>query len=242
MYSLDSHKELMDAVKRMAYMAEYREGGNHGHLERIKGYTQLLGRGLGLTQNEVQLLSTACQLHDIGKIGLAESLLQQDSTPRTTTKIKRHTVIGAEILSNSISPLLQAGETIALSHHERWDGSGYPNGLVGEQIPLSARLCALADVFDALTTPRPYKKEITVEDASRLVIGASSSLFDPQIVQVFIDEFGRILKIKKSIRNSTNNSIGYPGKPITELESQSLRQWLSMACDQVPICYVVETV
>ena len=203
MYSLDSHKELLDAVKRMAYMAEYREGGNHGHLERIKGYTQLLGRGLGLTQNEVQLLSTACQLHDIGKIGLPESLLLQQGrySEAEQQKIKRHTVIGAEILSNSISPLLQAGETVALSHHERWDGSGYPNGLVGEQIPLSARLCALADVFDALTTPRPYKKEITVDDASRLIIGASGSLFDPQIVQVFIDEFGGILKIKKSIGN-----------------------------------------
>jgi putative two-component system response regulator len=158
---------------------------------------------LGLTQNEVQLLSTACQLHDIGKIGLAESLLLQQGrySENEQQKIKRHTVIGAEILSNSISPLLQAGETIALSHHERWDGSGYPNGLVGEQIPLSARLCALADVFDALTTPRPYKKEITVDDASRLIIGASGSLFDPQIVQVFIDEFGSILKIKKSIGN-----------------------------------------
>ncbi len=206
MYSLDSHKELLDAVWRMAVMAEYREGGTMGHLERIKGYTQLLGRGLGLTQNEVQLISTACQLHDIGKIGLPENLLLQQGryTDAELQKIKRHTIIGAEILSNSYSPLLQAAQTIALNHHERWDGSGYPNGLVGDQIPLSARLCALADVFDALTTPRPYKKEITVEDASRLIIGASGLLFDQQIVQVFQDEFTSILKVKKTFSKVTD--------------------------------------
>jgi len=201
MYSVDSHKELLDAVLRMAYIAEYREGGNLNHLERIKGYTKVLGRGLGLTQNEVQLISTACQLHDIGKIGLPESLLLQQGryNDADMEKVRRHTIIGAELLSNSLSPILQAGETIALNHHERWDGSGYPNRLEGEQIPLSARLCAIADVFDALTTPRSYKKEISVEDASRLIIGSSGLLFDPQIVQVFEDELSTLLKVKKSI-------------------------------------------
>jgi len=201
MYSLDSHKDLMDAVWRLAYIAEFREGSNLAHLERIKGYTQVLGRGLGLTQNEVQIISTACQLHDIGKVGLPETLLLQQGqySEAELQKIKRHTTIGAEILSNSTSPLLQAAETIALSHHERWDGSGYPHGLQGDQIPFSARMCAMADVFDALTTPRPYKKEITAEDASRLIIGASGSLFDPQLVEVFADEIQAILKVKKAI-------------------------------------------
>jgi putative two-component system response regulator len=201
MYSIDSNKELLDAVWRLAYIAEYREGGNLTHLERIKGYTSLLGRGLGLTQSEVQIISTACQLHDIGKVGLPEGLLLQQGqyTEAELNKIRRHTTIGAEILSNSPSPLLQAAESVALDHHERWDGSGYPNGLIGDQIPLSARLCAIADVFDALTTPRPYKKEISVEDALRLIVGASGSLFDPQVAQVFKDEFPGILKVKKSI-------------------------------------------
>jgi cyclic di-GMP phosphodiesterase len=204
MFSYDSHKELLDAVWRMAYIAEYREGGNLAHLERIKGYVQVLGRGLGLTQSEVQLISTACQLHDIGKAGLPEGLLlkQGQYSDAELNKIKSHTSVGAEILKNSNSALLQAAETVALNHHERWDGSGYPNGLTGEQIPLSARLCAIADVFDALTTPRSYKKEISVDDALRLVVGASDSLFDPQIVQVFQDEFQNILKVKKSIEKS----------------------------------------
>jgi putative two-component system response regulator len=204
MFSYDSHKELLDAVWRMAYIAEYREGGNITHLERIRGYVQVLARGLGLTQSEVQLISTACQLHDIGKAGLPEGLLLQQGqySDAEINKIKRHTTIGAEILNNSNSALLQAGETIALYHHERWDGSGYPNGISGEQIPLSARLCAIADVFDALTTPRSYKKEITVDDALRLITGASGTLFDPQIVEVFQEEFSNILKVKKSIEKS----------------------------------------
>ena len=206
MYSLDSHKEMADAVKRLAYIAEYREAGNRSHLERIRGYTMLLGRGMGLSQNEMQIISTACQLHDIGKIGLPESLLQQQGkySDADMIKIQRHTNIGADLLSNSPSPLLQAGETIALRHHERWDGSGYPNGLKGEEIPLSARLCAVADVFDALTTPRSYKKEISVEDAWRLISGASGLLFDPQIVQVFIDEFAGIIKIRNSALKTGN--------------------------------------
>jgi putative two-component system response regulator len=201
MYFVDSHKDMVEAVWRLAYIAEYREGNNLAHLERIKGYIQVLGRGLGLTQNEVQLFSVACQLHDIGKVGLPEALLLQQGqyTDADMQKIKRHTTIGAEILSNSSSPLLQAGETVALNHHERWDGSGYPHGIKGEDIPLSARLCAIADVFDALTTPRPYKKEISSEDAWRLIAGASNMLFDPQLVQVFTDELPSLLKVKKSV-------------------------------------------
>lgn len=201
MISYDTHKELLDAIWRLAYIAEYREGGNLSHLERVKGFIQVLARGFGLAPNEVQLISIASQLHDIGKVGLPEPLLLQQGqySEAELNKIKRHTTIGAEILSNSPCSLIQAGETVALNHHERWDGSGYPKGISGEQIPLSARFCAIADVFDALTTPRPYKKEISVEDASRLIVGASGSLFDPQLTQVFQDELPSILKVKKSV-------------------------------------------
>lgn len=203
MISYDTHKELLDAVWRLAFIAEYREGGNLSHLERVKGYVQVLARGYGLTPNEVQLISIASQLHDIGKVGLPEGLLLQQGQYSETelNKIKRHTTIGGEILSKSPSSLIQAGETIAVNHHERWDGSGYPKGISGEQIPLAARFCAIADVFDALTTPRPYKKEISMEDASRLVLGASGSLFDPQLTQVFDEEFPSLLKVKKSVEN-----------------------------------------
>jgi len=107
-------------------------------------------------------------------------------------------VIGAEILRGSPSTLLQAGEIIALSHHERWDGSGYPYRLKGEDIPLSGRICAMADIFDALTTKRPYKDEVSVEEAYDLILESSGVLFDPQLVKVFKDHFDEFLVIRQN--------------------------------------------
>ena len=200
MFSSDNaYKEMVDVVKRMAYIAEYHEGNNTSHIERIRGYAQVLARGLDLTNREVQILSAACQLHDIGKLGIPEMLLIKtgDFTPTEWEIIKRHTITGAEILKDSNSPILQAGQSIALTHHERWDGSGYPNGLKGEDIPLGGRICAVADVFDALTSPRIYKKEISVEDARRLILDASGNLLDPKVVASFEEDFEEILKIRK---------------------------------------------
>lgn len=201
MFSSDSsQKELLDAAWRMAYIAEYREGNNTAHLERIRGYAQVLARGLGFTAREVQILSTACQLHDVGKVSIPESLLNKtsDFTTGEWEQIKRHTIVGAEILSGSPSPILQAGETIALTHHERWDGSGYPNGLKEEEIPLGGRICAIADVFDSLTTPRNYKREISLEDARQLIIDAGGHIFDPRLVEIFDEDFDEILKVLKT--------------------------------------------
>jgi response regulator RpfG family c-di-GMP phosphodiesterase len=200
MFTSDStQKELFDTIWRLAYMAEYREGNVQSHFDRIRGYTFVLARGLGLHQKEVQIISIASQLHDIGKIGLAESLRlkQGDYSTAEMDEIKKHTLIGSEILKDSPSVYLQAGECIALNHHERWDGSGYPNGLRRDAIPLSARITAIADVFDALTTPRPYKHEISIEDARQLISDASGLLFDPNLVQVFNDDFGEIQRIRR---------------------------------------------
>lgn len=200
MYSLEPQKELLDALWRMAYLAEYREEGILSHLERIKGYTLILARGLDLPEAEAIQFSMASQLHDVGKAGLPESLVfsPKQYTDADHQKIRRHTILGAQMLSNSSSPLMQLGASIALHHHERWDGSGYPHGLLGEDIPLGARLCAIADVFDALTLPRPYRKEISSEDATRLVIGASGSLFDPLLVGVFAQMIDNILQVSKA--------------------------------------------
>lgn len=200
MFTSDSApKELLDAALRMAVIAEYREGNNTNHLERIRGYAQALARGLGLTNREVQVIATACQLHDVGKVGIPEALVLKtgDYAPKEWEVIKRHTIIGADLLKGSVSPILQAAETVCLTHHERWDGSGYPNRLRGEEIPLSGRICAVADVFDALTTPRLYKKEISVEDARRLIVDAGGNLFDPKVVNVFDEVFDEILRVRK---------------------------------------------
>ena len=193
-------KELFDAAWRMAYIAEYREGNNTAHLERMRGYALVMARGLGLTNREAQILSAACQLHDIGKVIVPDILLLNTGKYSASDweVIKRHTIIGAEILHDSPSPTLQAGETIALTHHERWDGSGYLQGLNGEAIPLGGRICAIADVFDSLTTPRSYKKEISADDARHLIIEASGQLFDPRLVEIFDEDFNEILRILKT--------------------------------------------
>jgi putative two-component system response regulator len=203
MFTSDSsQKELLEVIWRMAFIAEFREFPNQAHLERVRGYTFTLARGLGLSQKEAQIISVASQLHDIGKAGLAEPLVLKEGHYSETDldAAKVHTWLGCEMLKGSISPYLQAGECIALSHHERWDGSGYPNGLRGEAIPLSARVVGLADVFDALTTPRPYKQAVSPEEARGLIQEGVAVLFDPQMVQVFNDEFGEIQRVRRGKR------------------------------------------
>ena len=203
MFTSDSsQKDLFEAIWRMAFIAEFREFPNQAHLERIRGYTFTLARGLGLPQKEAQIIAIASQLHDVGKAGLAEPLVLKEGHYSETDldAAKVHTWLGCEMLKGAQSPFLQAGECIALSHHERWDGSGYPNGLRGEAIPLSARIVGLADVFDALTTPRPYKKAVSPEEAQGLIQEGVAVLFDPQLVQVFNDEFGEMLRIRRGRR------------------------------------------
>ena len=195
------NKEMLDVVRRLALMAEYREGNTStiNHLERIRGYCQVMGRGLGLSSDEVEIVAYASQLHDIGLVAIPNTVLSKagELSSYEWDLMKRHPAIGAEILQGSLSVVLQVGETIALSHHERWDGSGYPGGLSGEAIPLSGRMCALADVFDALTTKRAYKREVPVEEALTLVEDTRGVLFDPHIVDVFVERFDEILEIRK---------------------------------------------
>ncbi len=194
-------KELLDMIRRMAAMAEIREPETASHRERVRGYCMVLGRGLSLAAKEAEAISLASLLHDVGKVRLPEAiaLKKGDLTPYEWDVMKRHTSYGEEILKGSPSGLLQTAEIIALTHHERWDGSGYPQALRGENIPLSGRLVALADVFDALTTKRTYKDEISVENALQLINDSSGQLFDPEIVKVFVENCDEILKIRKLV-------------------------------------------
>jgi putative two-component system response regulator len=191
-------KELIDSIRRMAQMAEYREPETTSHRERIREYCYVLGICIGLSAYDAEVISFACMLHDIGKVGLPESLIMKagDLTSYEWEQMKKHTTIGAEILRGSPSVILQTGEVVALTHHERWDGSGYPNALRGEDIPLSGRICALADVFDALTTKRLYKQEVSVDNAFRLIKDAGGQLFDPKLVEVFLQNREDIQKIR----------------------------------------------
>ncbi len=193
-------KEVLDFVRRMANMAEYREPETVYHRERVRTYCLLIANSLGLSVPDAEIIANASVLHDVGKVGLPDELIQKtgDLTPYEWEVMKRHTTIGASVLNGSTSAILQAGEIIALNHHERWDGSGYPNQLKGEAIPMSARICSVADVFDALTSRRAYKQALPLEDAFRLIRDASGTLFDPLIVKAFLENKAEVSRVYSS--------------------------------------------
>jgi putative two-component system response regulator len=182
----------------MAYMAEYREWDNRAHLERIRRYSFIMATKLGLPSYDADIISYASQLHDIGKVCIPDGISDKmDNLEEQEWKIiESHTEVGARLLRDYSSPIFQTASQIALTHHERWDGSGYPNGLRGEEIPVSGRICAIGDVFDALTTKRPYKEEIPPEDALKLIADSSGILFDANLVRIFEDHFDDFIRIR----------------------------------------------
>lgn len=192
------NKEMLDVVRRMAILAEYRDKEVAHHVDRIHGYCRILAFGLDLSPHEADVIAVASMLHDVGKASVPFDVLQK--TERLTQPewelIKQHTMVGAEALRGSPNVYLQMGETIARTHHERWDGSGYPDGLSGEDIPLSGRICAIADVFDALTTSRPYKDPIRPDEALVLLRKSSGTLFDPQLVRIFAENFEEVRRVR----------------------------------------------
>jgi response regulator RpfG family c-di-GMP phosphodiesterase len=184
-------QDMLDHVRLTAYMAELAEWDNRAHVERIRRYTYILAREMGLQHGEAELIAIASMLHDVGKITLPPHLLKKTSRlePSEYKIAERHTVEGGHLLSGSGSAVLQAAEIIARTHHERWDGSGYPEGLRGDATPVSGRIVGLADVFDALTTKRSYKTAIPPEAAADLVRSASGTLFDPDLVSMLVRKF-----------------------------------------------------
>jgi putative two-component system response regulator len=176
-----------EILRRLALAAEYRDDATQEHAWRIGRTSGLLAGALGLADWQVELVQRAAPLHDIGKIGIPDAVLLKPGrlTEPEFSSMKAHTTIGAEILSGSKSSLLRLAELIALSHHERWDGSGYPERRRGAGIPLVARIVAVADVFDALTHGRPYKDAWPVDRAVREVLGQRGRQFDPGVLDAF---------------------------------------------------------
>lgn len=176
-----------ETLYRLALAAEYRDDDTFAHTERIRDSVVLLAAELGLPESDVELIRDAAPLHDIGKLGVSDAVLLKPGklTADQFEHMRRHAEIGARILSGSSSDVLRAGEEIARSHHEWWDGTGYPSGLRGEEIPLSARIVAVADVFDALTHKRPYKPAWPVDEAVAEIHRFRSLQFDPQVVDAF---------------------------------------------------------
>jgi PAS domain S-box-containing protein len=181
----EAHSEML---RRLGLAAEFRDEGTGEHNERVARTSALIAARLGLPQQEVELIGQAALLHDVGKVALSDSLLLRPGklTAEEFEQVKHHAVAGASILASSSSAVLRMAEEIARGHHEWWNGSGYPSGLVRDEIPLHARIVAIADVFDALTHVRPYKGAWPVEQAVEEIQQLSGRQFDPQVVGAFL--------------------------------------------------------
>ncbi len=187
----------LQIVQRLGRAAEYRDNETGLHILRMSHTTALLARSFGWDRQRCELILHASPMHDIGKIGIPDHILLKPGKldPAEWEIMKTHTIIGANILEGDDSDLLTLAREIALTHHEKWNGSGYPSGLKGETIPLSGRLVALADVFDALTSVRPYKKAWPVEEALDYIRENRGTHFDPDVVDVFLQVVPEILEI-----------------------------------------------
>ena len=186
-----------EMLYRLARAIEYRDSGTGVHLLRMSHYAEVLAEAVGMSEEETEILTLAAPLHDIGKIGVPDAVLLKRGglTEEEFSVMRRHPLTGFDILRDSQSRFVQMGATIALRHHERWDGSGYPDGLKGEEIPLAARIVTVADVFDALTSERPYKRAWPAEEAFAYIQANSGTLFDPLCVKALLDNQPRILEI-----------------------------------------------
>ncbi len=203
----------LDTIRRLVLAAELKDSETAHHIVRISRYTAVLGHALRMSPGEVEALGQAATMHDVGKIGIPDAILAKRGalTAEERRVMETHSTIGGRILDGSPSELMQAGRTIALTHHEKWDGSGYPHGLAGEDIPLSGRICAVADVFDALTTDRPYRAALTPDEAFGLMEAERGSRFDPRLLDLFLDRREEVVAIQRELRDAAQ--LGAPPQP-----------------------------
>lgn len=200
----DTQAAHLDTIQRLVAAAEYKDNDTAAHIQRTSLYSTLLAARLNLSSDDVELVRVGSQMHDVGKIGIPDSVLLKPGklNDEEWEIMKQHTIIGARILSGSSSGWLKAGEVIALSHREKWDGSGYPNGLAGEDIPLWGRLCAVADVFDVLVSKRPYRSAFSNQQALEIIKEGRGVHFQPKLVDLFVENFDEVIAIQESIAAS----------------------------------------
>ena len=194
----DVHVAQLETIYRLAVTAEYRDQQDtRAHLKNISIISYLLALALGMSKKEAELIKNASPLHDIGKVALADNILLKPGrlTPEEFEIMKSHTIYGGRILEGAHSKVLQVAHKMSLYHHEKWNGTGYPKGLQGEDIPLEARIITVADVFDALCVSRVYKKAWKTDDAYLYILGESGKAFDPRIVAAFKKIYSSVRKL-----------------------------------------------
>ncbi|WIJ24770.1 HD domain-containing phosphohydrolase [Devosia sp. RR2S18] len=186
-----------EIIWRLARAIEYRDGDTGEHVSRVAQISQLIAEGIGLSPQRCRTIYLAAPLHDIGKIGIADAILSKPGklTDDEFKTMREHVTIGARILEGASSDLIRTAELIAQSHHERWDGTGYPDRLSGADIPVEARVVAIADVFDALCSERPYKPAWPIEKAFAEIVASSGTHFDPACVDAFRAKWGEIEQV-----------------------------------------------
>ena len=199
----------LETIQRLTRAAEYRDEETGDHIQRMSLMTVAVARSLGLDQKVIDRLLYATPMHDIGKIGIPDHILLKPGklNPDEWNIMKQHTTIGAKILKGSRIGFLRLGEVIALTHHERWDGSGYPQGLLGRAIPLVGRIVAIADVFDALTSKRPYKEALSLERSVAIIKEDTGTHFDPEITDAFLSVIDEIQDIQKQYQQEGRNPL-----------------------------------
>jgi putative two-component system response regulator len=194
----------LEMVYRLSRAAEFRDEDTGAHLKRMSHYATAVARRMGLGERTVDAILWAAPMHDVGKIGIPDSILLKPAKldAREMEIMRLHTTIGAQLLHGSTEGFLKLGEVIALTHHERWDGKGYPRGLSGRAVPLVGYITAVADVFDALTSKRPYKEPFAEDKAFSIIREGRELYFHPEVTDAFFDISGEILEIKSTYADS----------------------------------------
>jgi putative two-component system response regulator len=193
----------LELLTRLCKAAEFRDPDTGAHIDRMSRYSLLIAQALGLPADECRAIQLAAPLHDVGKLGIPDAILLKPGrlNDEEMAVMRRHPDIGYSILKESRSPLIRLGAAIAHSHHEKWDGSGYPAGMGGDAIPLAGRIVAVADVFDALTTGRPYKRAWEPDEAHRFLLDGRGRHFDPACLDAFFGRWNDILEVRRTMND-----------------------------------------
>ncbi len=196
-------KSSLDTIHRLSMAAEFKDEDTAAHIIRMSHYSAIVAGRMGLDSDFVESILHSAPMHDIGKIGTPDRILLKPGklTSDEWKIMKQHTINGSKILAGTDAGFIKLGEEIALTHHEKWDGSGYPQGLEQKKIPLAGRIVAIADVFDALTSKRPYKEPFSLERSYKIIQDGRGRHFDPDVVDVFFDALDEILKVKDTYKD-----------------------------------------